>query len=403
MKKKYLLFLFLFLFCLYISAENSDETVKFSGKLDNRLSAMLKKAVAEDDTPNALCCVICDGKVKYFKAFGYADREKGILLDKKSIFRIASQTKLITTVGLLKLYEKGYFLLDDPVKKYLPEFSNPVVYYRDKNGVKKIRKAKGDITIRELLSHSSGISYDSGNSGLEVVRYKRQIPLNDAVKRISNIPLRFDPGCGFVYGYSLDVAGRLIEVISGERLDVFLKENVTEPLDMKDTYFYLPEKKYSRLVSVYTRPSINGSVMFADSLDKYYPLTKNPVYFGGGAGMSGTVKDYSNLCRMILNGGKYGRKRILSKKTVEQMCTDQLFGVNGGYKFGLGLEISTKEDFARRLVSPGSLMWGGYYGTHYFMDPKYNLIVLYYTNKVNYKTRKNIWYDVLRIVYQSIE
>jgi CubicO group peptidase (beta-lactamase class C family) len=370
-----------------------------------KIDVLLKNAIATEALPSAVCLITFRGEPIYYKAFGDAVREdKGKVLTKDAIFRNASQTKLVTTVALMTMYQDGMFSLEDPVKKYLPEFANPVVRVSGSTEAKNLvtRPAKSDITIRELLCHSSGISYDNYGQDLEVIRYGSTISTAEAVSRISKLPLKHDPGAGFTYGYGLDVAGRLAEVISGMRLDSLIKQRVLTPLAMENTWFYLPKNQQKRLVPVYTKPDKDSPIMLADSLDRFYPLNPAPAYFGGGAGLCGTIEDYSHLCQMILNQGIYDGKRYLNRKIVEMMTTDQLFGANGTQQFGLGLEISTQETFARTMKTPGSLRWGGYYGTEYFIDPKYQVVALLYTNKVNWYNKQDVWGDLLRIVYMSL-
>jgi len=409
----YLLFAGALLNALPVQSQKSKKTAKppqakevFNLNDLKKIDVLLKNAIATEALPSAVCMITFRGETIYLKAFGDAIREdKGKSLQKDAIFRNASQTKLVTTLALMTMYQDGMFSLEDPVKKYLPEFSNPVVRVSGSAEGKNLvtRPAHGDITIRELLCHSAGIGYDNYGQDLEVIRYNNQISTAEAVSRIAKLPLRHDPGAGFTYGYGLDVAGRLAEVISGMRLDSLLKYRVLNPLNMSDTYFYLPKNQQKRLVSVYTKPDKDSPVMLADSIDRYYPLNPDPIYFGGGAGLSGTIEDYSNICQMILNQGVFNGKRYLNKKIVEMMTTDQLFGVNGSFLFGLGLEIASQETFARTMKTPGSLRWGGYYGTEYFIDPKYQVAALLYTNKVNWYNKQDVWGDILRIIYMSLQ
>jgi len=371
-----------------------------------KVDRLLEQAIARETLPSAICYISYNGKPIYFKAFGLADRENEKSLRKDAIFRNASQTKLVTTVALMTLYEQGLFSLEDPIKKFLPEFSNPVVYVSGSVAENNLvtRPAFGDITIRQLLSHSSGISYDNYGQDVQGIHYPEQMTTEEAVKRIAKIPLKHDPGSGFTYGYGLDVAGRLAEVISGMRLDSLIKERVLDPLKMENTYFYLPVKKISKLVPLYQKPDRDVPATLAiDSLDRFYPLAQNQLYFGGGGGLSGTIEDYAHLCQMILDKGQYGKKTILSRKTVEQICSDQLFGNQGDYQFGLGLEIATEDDFARTMKTPGSLHWGGYFGTEYMIDPENRLVILLYTNKVSWKSDDDVWGDLLRTVYMSLK
>jgi CubicO group peptidase (beta-lactamase class C family) len=369
-----------------------------------RLDEVLKAAVASEQLPSAVCYVSFLGEPIYYKAFGEAVREdKGRSLSKDAIFRIGSQTKLVTTVALMKLYEEGLINLEDPIKKYLPEFANPVVRVSGSMATKNLvtRPAKGDITIRQLLCHTSGITYDKSGQDLEEIRYGYPISSAEVVARIAKMPLKSDPGTAYAYGWSVDVAGRLAEVVSGMRLDSLIKRTVLDPLEMTDTYFYLPKTAVKRLVSVYSKTDKESAVALADSLDRNYPLDPAPSYFGGGAGLCSTAEDYAHLCQMILNGGVYKGKRFMHKKVVDMITADQLFGVGGNYQFGLGMEIGTKEMFARTMRTVGSLSAEGEYGTHFLMDPKYKLVIQLYTNETNWPSDRNVWSDVLRVIYTS--
>jgi CubicO group peptidase (beta-lactamase class C family) len=372
-----------------------------------RLSNYMEQAVEREDIPSAVCYVEYKGKVVYFEAFGQADREAQRKMKRDAIFRIASQTKLLTTVALMTLYEEGRFSLEDPIKWYLPEFANPVVRVSGsyESGDLVTRPAKGDITIRHLLSHSAGIGYTPYDQDVRVICYNdsdTSITTKEVVRRIATLPLRHDPGKGYTYGFGLDVAGHLAEVISGQRLDELIEERVLKPLDMKDTHFYLPKRKTNRLVALYQKPTKDEPMtLAADSVERFYPLSTANRYFGGGAGMSGTVEDYAHVCRMIKDWGVYDKKRILSRKTIEQMCSDQLFGAAGQYQFGLGLEIISSETSAKRVRTPNSYRWGGYYGTEYIIDPVEDLVILFYTNKVSWHTNR-VQDDFFRMVYQSL-
>jgi len=371
-----------------------------------QIDNLMLQAVASEALPSAVCYVSYNGKPIYYKAFGYADREIGTSLKKNAIFRNATQTKLVTTVALMALYEKGLFKLEDPIKKFLPEFSHPMVYVSGSVAENNMvtRPAYGDITIRQLLSMTSGIAYDVYDQDLNPINYLEQLTTQEVVKRIAKLPLKHDPGEGFTDGFSLDVAGRLAEVVSGQRLDSLIRKEVLSPLGMKDTYFYLPLKKVNRLVPIYQKPDSDlPATNSTDSLIRFYPFAQNQLYFGGGAGLSGTIEDYAKLCEMIMNFGKIGKKPFLSWKTIEQMCTDQIFGVEGDYLFGLGLHIATTEDFARTMRNPGSLSWEGDFGTNYMIDPQNKLVVLLYTNKANWNMNQDVWGDLLRSVYMSLK
>lgn len=371
-----------------------------------RVDDVLTNAVARESLPSAVCYVAYRGRPVYYKAFGFADREDWIPLKKNAIFRIASQTRLITTVALMILYEEGLFHLDDPVKKFLPEFSNPQVYVsgsiKDKNLV--TRPAKGDITIRQLLSNTSGIGYDRYDQDVDAIHYSEPVCTREVVERIARLPLKNDPGKGFTYGFGMDVAGRIAEVASGIRLDSLIRKKVLVPLEMDDSYFFLPKNKADRLVPLYQKPERSLPVTIAvDSVERFYPLARNQVYIGGGGGMCGSIKDFAHLCQMLLDGGRYRGNQILSPKTVKLMGSDQLFRIQSNHVYGLSLEIATGEDFVREMFTPGSLRGGGYYGTEFMIDPENDLVVLLYTNKYLWYDESDVWGDVQRAVYMSLK
>lgn len=365
----------------------------------------MEAAVEREGIPSAVCYVSYRGKEVYFESFGYSNRADRKSLKTDDLFRMASQTKLVTTVAMMTLFEEGYFRLDDPIKQYLPEFSNPMVRVSGtvEAGDLVTRPAKGDITIRHLLSHSSGISYDPYDQEVQVISYAdKTVSTEEAVRRIAKLPLKHDPGKGFTYGFSSDVLGRLAEVLTGKRLDALIQDRVLDPLEMKDTYFYVPKRNEKRLVPLYQKPSLSDPVSLAeDTTLQAYPLDSNPLYFGGGAGLTGTIEDYAHLCEMILNRGVYKNKRILARKTVDLMRSNQLYEIEGDFKFGFGLEIADYKTFAKTMRTPGSLRWGGYFGTEYVIDPKEQLVVLMYTNKVSWY-KDDVWGDFLRAVYMSL-
>jgi CubicO group peptidase (beta-lactamase class C family) len=292
------------------------------------------------------------------------------------------------------LYEQGKLLLDEPIADFIPEFRNPVVI--DKFSVADTTyttvPAKGDITFRDLLTHTSGLGYaDIGTPTANAVYAKAHIPsglgyfnesLLDKMKALAKLPLMFQPGEKYQYSLGSDLLGCLIEVISGTTLEDFLNKNIFEPLGMKDTYFNLPQSKAGRLASVYTEDSLHHIIPWSHSfrhIDPDYPVMKKK-YFSGGAGLSSTAFDYAIFMQMMLNGGIYNQRRILSLRTVEMMTSGQLdFLYNGVDNFGLGFGITSSKSAARAARSEGSFSWGGYYGTTYWADPKEHLVCLIMT------------------------
>jgi CubicO group peptidase (beta-lactamase class C family) len=369
--------------------DDTPESVGFSSERLARIDSLLSDYVKQGIMPNAITFVARHGEVVHYKAYGWKNIEKKEPLELNSIFRIASQTKALTSVGLMMLYEKSKFLLDDPVSKYIPEFKNPQVLVKINNSDSSFtsRPAKREITIRDLLTHTSGIPYENEvyfKAKIPRVNSLEPIKIGDIVKKIAKLPLNHDPGESFTYGLNIDVIGYLIEVISGEPLDEYFRKELFEPLQMTDSYFYLPADKASRLVTLYENDSLGGPLKVCKNLaNQTYPVAGAKTYFSGGAGVVGTIQDYANFCKMILNGGSFNGKQVLSRKTIELMSTNQIgdFEVwQNKNKFGLGFEINTEKSHYLMPGSVGTLGWGGLYSTDYRIDPSEDLIILIYTN-----------------------
>ncbi len=385
--------------------ENNPEAVGFDAERLQRIDTMLTKYIHDGVMPNALSFIARDGKIVHFASYGYKDAENKIPVKKDDIFRLASQTKAVTTVVLMTLFEENKFKLDDPVEKYLPMFANPKVYVSGsaEKGDLVTRPANKSITIRHLLTHTSGYSYQSFGEKLRVINYEEPIATKEAIERIARTPLMHDPGEKFTYGFSIDIAGYLAEVLTGKTLDILMKERIFDPLGMNDTYFYLPEEKQDRLVKCYQRTSLDSAYVLSRSkIDQIYPLAQDQLYHGGGAGLSGTIEDYAKFCQMILNKGEFNHKRILGRKTVELMSTNELFDIPGTYQFGLGFEVMSERGFIRSMISPGSLKWGGAYGTEYTIDPQENLIAIIYTNVMPWR-HPGVFESYLISVYQALK
>lgn len=401
----------------FVNNVSVDKT-GFSGERLIYIDSMINKYVAEGILPNAVTFVACNGTVVHHKAYGWRNMEKKIPLEKSDIFRIASQTKAITSVALMTLYEKGKFVLDDPISKYIPEFKNPQVLipdsFNEKDTTYTTRPAQKEITIRHLLTHTSGICYGILGGGVgNKIFAKEKIPavnsldnitIEQAVKKIARMPLMNDPGAAFLYGMNTDVIAYLIEVLSGKPFDIYMRETVLDPLGMNDTYFYLPSDKAKRLVTLYSSAK-DGLVFHQNKSYQYYPVEGAKTFLSGGAGLCGPVEDYAKFCQMMLNGGTFNNKRILGRKTVELMTMNQigdLFIWGNVNKFGLGFELTTEKGAAEHLKSQGSYKWGGMYYTDYLIDPKENLILLFYTNVQPYQGPKvhELFHN---LVYQALK
>jgi CubicO group peptidase (beta-lactamase class C family) len=354
---------------------------------------MLLRSIEDKWIAGAVAFIARDGKIIYNRAFGESDIETRTPMQTDAIFRIASQTKAIASIGLMMLFEEGKFLLDDPVSKYIPEFAHQQVLdkYSEKDTTYTAIPALREITIRDLLTHTSGIDYaDIGSPVMCAIYAKAGIPagfgdekiafdckmeLGDKMKALGKLPLVHQPGERMTYGLNVDVIGYLIEILSGDKLDQYLKKHIFEPLGMNDTWFYLPEEKRGRLVKVNTEDA-NQHVTIMPQECVNYPILKG-TYFSGGAGLSSTTKDYAVFLQMLLNKGEYNGKKLLSRHTVELITSNQIGDLNLGVdKFGLGFEITTERGQAVLGISEGSFAWGGYFGTTYWADPKERLVCL---------------------------
>ena len=369
------------------------ESVNISSERLNRIDTMLLRSIEDKWIAGAAAFIARDGKIIYNRAFGESDIETRTPMKTDAIFRIASQTKAIASIGLMMLFEEGKFLLDDPVSRYIPEFAHQQVLdkYSEKDTTYTAIPALREITIRDLLTHTSGIDYaDIGSPVMCAIYAKAGIPagfgdkkiafdckmeLGDKMKALGKLPLVHQPGERMTYGLNVDVIGYLIEILSGDKLDQYLKKHIFEPLGMNDTWFYLPEEKRGRLVKVNTEDA-NHHVTIMPQECVNYPILKG-TYFSGGAGLSSTTKDFAAFLQMLLNKGEYNGKKLLSRRTVELITCNQIGDLNLGVdKFGLGFEITTERGQAVLGISEGSFAWGGYFGTTYWADPKEKLVCL---------------------------
>jgi CubicO group peptidase (beta-lactamase class C family) len=315
------------------------------------------------------------------------------------------------------LYEQGKLLLDEPIWHFIPEFQKPVVLdkFNEKDSTYTTKPANRDITFRDLLTHTSGIDYtDIGNANMNAIYTKNKIPsglgyfnadLLERMKALAKLPLNFQPGEKWQYGLNSDLLGCLIEVISGMNLEDFLRKNIFDPLGMKDTYFNVPASKANRLATVYTEDATGNIIKWGHTfrnIDPDYPLM-NTKYFSGGAGLSSTAFDYAVFMQMILNGGIYNGKRILSKRSVEMMTSSQLKdGMFGDGYMGLGFGITSAKGEATGPRYAGSFAWGGYFGTTYWADPKARLVCLFMTQQ-NPNSHGDIESRFEAILYSSLK
>jgi CubicO group peptidase (beta-lactamase class C family) len=358
-----------------------------------RLDTLINGWVQNGRTNGAVALIVRNGKIVYHKAFGHNDGEGKDPVEKDNIYRIASQTKAITSVAAMMLYEEGKFLLDDPVSRYIPEFANPQVLDKFNAGDSTYTTvpAKGEVTIRHLLTHTAGIGYAAiGSKEANAIYAKADIPsgigtgdghaLSTDMKRLAKLPLLHHPGERWTYGLNTDVLGYLVEVLSGMSLDQFFRTRIFEPLGMKDTYFNVPAAKHNRVVNLFIENE--GKLVPSPAVLRGTPVNypqQGTTYFSGGAGLSSTALDYAIFLQMLLNGGEYGGKRLLSRHTVRLMTMNQIGDVDfGANKFGLGFGITTEKGSAALPTPAGVFEWGGYFSTTYWADPKEKLIGILY-------------------------
>ena len=380
-------------FAQKITVAESPESIGFSVDRLKRIDNTMNEWVKNGWMNGAVGMIIRNGRIVYYKSAGYNDIDTKMPLPKDDIFRIASQTKAITSVAVMMLYEEGKFLLDDPVSKYIPAFANEKVLdkYNEADTTYTTVPAKREITIRDLLTHTSGIGYAQiGSKEAQAIYAKHNITagldvhddkLSDAMNRLGALPLMYQPGEQWMYGLNIDLLGYLVEVWSAMTLDEFFRKRIFEPLGMNDTYFNIPKEKTNRLVNMYTEDSL-GHLMkqtgSALNVDVNFPL-RNKIYFSGGGGLSSTIYDYAIFLQMLLNGGEYNGKRLLSRNTVRMMTMNQIGDLNlGNNKFGLGFAIVTEKGSAESPSQAGTFSWGGAFSTSYWVDPKEKMIVLFY-------------------------
>jgi CubicO group peptidase (beta-lactamase class C family) len=355
-----------------------------------RIDALCEGAVKSGSIPGVVALVARHGKILYHKAFGMADNGANRAMKPDDIFRIASQTKAITATAVMMLWEEGKFQLDDPISKYIPEFRNPQVLksYNEKDGTWTGEPAKREITIRDLLTHTSGLGYGAidaderirkiyAKAGIKEAFSTEPVTIAENVKRLAKLPLHHNPGEHFTYAMGLDVLGYLIEIVSGTPFDKFLKTRLFDPLGMKDTFFYVPDDKAARLVPV--QSPRDGKWVRTPSAwyDPDYPIKGARALFSGGGGLCSTARDYATFLQMHLNGGELNGVRILSRPTALLMRSQQvpieLFGPDSYFSLAFSA-VNERGERHGGLGSVGTFGWGGYFNTTYFADPKEGII-----------------------------
>jgi CubicO group peptidase (beta-lactamase class C family) len=366
-----------------------------------RIDSALQRAVDGGEIAGAVALVLRDGQPVYERAVGWADREGGRRMTPHAIFRIASQTKALTSVAAMQLAEEGRLGLDDPVARYIPAFARTTVAVRTDTG-RAIVRAQRPITVRDLLTHTSGISYGTDSlvaplyaaaglgpaAGYGWYTADKPEPICATMERLATLPFVAQPGTRFVYGYSTDVLGCVVERAAGAPLDAVIRARITGPLGMQDTHFFLPPEKRARLTAVYTRATgagASGLVRAPEGARGQGHYVEGPrASFSGGAGLLSTARDYARFLQMLLDGGALDGARVLGPKTVALMTTNQtdtLFNARG-LGFGLGFELVGRAGAGGRVESVGTFGWGGAYGSRYTVDPRERLVVMLLTQRL---------------------
>ena len=354
-----------------------------------RIDDMLKDAVAQNKLPGIVALIARNGKIVFYKAYGMADNTTGKALKKDDIFRIASQTKAITATAVMMLWEEGKFNMDDPIAKYIPEFGEAQILdtFNEKDSSYTTKPAKHQITIRHLLTHTSGIGYgaiDGDNrfrkiyakAGIVDAFTTEPLRIEENIKKLARLPLHHEPGENWTYSEGLDVLGYFIEKISGMPFDKFLRTRIFDPLGMNDTWFYLPDASKNRLVSVQKNADGKWERAEGSFFDVDYPVKGAKQFFSGGGGLSSTAKDYATFLQMYINNGTLNGVRLLSRKTIEAIMANQIGDIwKDKTSYGLVFElVNRKGQDAGGMGSAGTFDWGGYFNTQYFADPKEKLV-----------------------------
>ena len=381
-------------FAIPLAAAQDLATPDSVGMSASRLALLdsnLQRYVDEAKLAGQVYVLMRRGEVVAHEANGMQDIEDGIPMSTDTLFRIASQTKAITSLGIMMLQERGLLDINAPLSRYLPEWKEMQVAVANNSGGYTLEPARREITLRHLLTHTGGMSYGNGVAASAWAQASiqgwyfadREEPVRDTIARMASLPLDAHPGEQWIYGYNTDILGAVIEQVSGQDLASFFATEIFAPLGMNDTHFYLPANKRGRLATVY-RPADGG----VEAIPETNGMQSQGLYdegprqsFSGGAGLLSTASDYAKFLQMTLNGGELNGTRLVSRKTIELMTTDHLGDIafQPGQGFGLGFSIATDLGLRGTLGSEGEYAWGGAYHSVYWVDPVEDLLVVYLT------------------------
>ena len=375
-----------------IADNDRSDAAEISAERLSRIDGLLKQYVEDGRIAGAVVLVLHDGKPVYRNVAGWSDKEAGRRMEADTLFRIASQSKALTSVAALSLMEEGKLVLNDPVGKFIPEFSKTTVAVKGDKGDVNVVPAKRQITIKDLLTHTAGISYGREPQVEAAYQAKglgpaagqgwytadKNEPICDTMARLGTLPFVAQPGEAFVYGYNIDVLGCVVERASGMPLDEVIRTRITGPLGMKDTYFYVPKDQRNRLAAVYASGPDGRAVRAPDGpLGQGHYVDGPRRSFSGGAGLISTAADYARFLEMIRNDGAIDGVRVLSPRTVALMRTNQIGNLRGSDGLGFGLGFETVDRYgAGGMAAPGNYGWGGAYGSLYRIDPQADLTIV---------------------------
>ena len=405
----------------------TPEQVGLSLRRLNRVDSHIQGYIDRQEAAGAVAMIARRGKIAYVKTWGDQDREAGTEMSADTIFRIYSMSKPITTAAVMMLMEEGHFFLNDPIAKFMPEFAEMQVQTDTVNPetsevTTETKPATRPITVRDLLRHTAGLTYGIfGDTSVdqeyrEADILKSNISLAETTSKLGRIPLQFEPGTRWHYSVSVDVAGRLVEVISGQSFDVFLKERLFDPIGMVDTGFRVPTENRDRFATLYTPQGTTFDkrgfltapqskvIVPAERSEDLGDFDERTMFFSGGGGLVSTASDYFRFCQMMLNGGELNGVRVLSRKSVELMTADHMTGIkgyrSGGSTFGLGFGVTTDIGQTAKLGSPGTFDWGGAAGTKFWIDPEEELIGIFMVQILPHQTRMGE--EFRQLTYQAI-
>ena len=360
------------------------ESLGLSAARLQRMSDAFQREIDKGTMPGATVMVARAGQIAWFDALGKQDPAKSAPMTKETIFRVFSMTKPIVSIAVMMLLEEGQFLLDDPLAKFIPEFADPKVGVEN-NGKLELVPAKRQITIQDLLRHTSGITYEHTGNGLVQQLYQqsrvrsRKITNAEHAAMVAGLPLMCQPGAEWNYSRSTDILGRIIEVVSGKSLGAYLTERILAPLQMAETAFHTVEENAGRLAEPFAADPWTGDKV------QLFNMLEKPVMESGGGGLVSTTMDYARFAQMLLNGGTLDGVRIIGRKTLQLMASNHLAPsvkvdsplMPAGHGFGLGFAVRTHDGLAPFPGSAGEFFWSGMAGTFFWIDPKEDLFAVF--------------------------